>query len=144
MKQIETHPYFETMHKLTFSFKELVDAFFNGIVIKAKVEKQVPLKEWHNGDKVIVVNNNEKNIWTGEIVDEDYMIHNTRMPVFKDDKTGELLQCGGVFLPNDKEGIMLKALLKLDWNERWNLVSKGRAGIYDKNHYKVLDESAKS
>lgn len=140
MKNIETHSYLPTTHKLTFSLIEWLDILVSGLVvyISAKPQKKEVFKEWSNGDKVIIVNNSEESIWTGVIVDEDYMMHDTYMPVVKDDKTGDLIQSGGVFLKNDEEGIMLNALLKLDWNERWNLVSKGRAGIYKKDHFKTL------
>ena len=137
MKNIITHNYLPTVHKLTFTFFEWLDVLITGkiVFVSSTPEKKEVIKEWYNGDKVIIVNNSEESMWTGEIVDDSYMMHNTYMPVVKDDITGELIQSGGVFLTNDNERIMLNALLKLDWNERWNLVSKGRAGIYKKDHF---------
>jgi len=117
------------------NFKQIIEIQQEHIHRLLETPKKEVYKEFFNGDKVIIVNNEKENIWTGVIVDEDYKIHDTLFPVIKDDKTGELIQSGGVMLKNDEEKIMLNALLKLDWNERWNLISKGRAGIYQKEHY---------
>ena len=138
IKNIQTHHLLSTHHDIQLTFKEKLSLFKGKLFIFATPQKKEAVKEWHNGDKVIVINNTEEGLWTGEIIDGDNIVHDNYMPVFKDDKTGTSMCSGGVFLKNDKEGIMLSALKKLDWNERWNLVSKGRAGIYTKDHYEKL------
>ena len=139
MKNIQTHRYISTKHELTFTFREWLSIFFNGLLIEAKPEKEIPFKEWQNGDKVIVINNQEENIWTGVIVDEDAMIHDVRLPVYKDDVTGELCQCGGIFVVNDPAGINLTALKKLDWNERWNLLAHKSKSVIPNDHFRKQD-----
>jgi len=139
IKKIDTNYSFSTQHSIALTFKEKVLLFFDKLIIHAVPQKREVAKEWYNGDKVIVIGNTEESMWTGEVIDEDNLIHDNYMPVFKDDKTGENMCSGGIFLKNDKDGIQLSALSKLDWNERWNLVSKGRAGVYTKTHYEKLN-----